>query len=135
MSRVFVDTGFWIALELRADQFHDAARLLWTEVQSKPYQFYTTWLVFSETVAFFQSRGAHEKAVDLGEHLLESPEIEMIPLDEALLRRGWDLLRRHADKAWSLADCVSFVVMREHSIPEALAFDRHFEQAGFRRLM
>jgi predicted nucleic acid-binding protein len=41
---------------------------------------------------------------------------------------------RH-DKAWSLTDCTSFVVMRQHRLTEALTTDHHFEQAGFKMLL
>ena len=39
------------------------------------------------------------------------------------------------DHSWSVVDCASFVVMRTRQIQEALAFDRHFEQAGFTALL
>lgn len=35
------------------------------------------------------------------------------------------------DKNWSLTDCITFVIMREAGLQEALTGDRHFEQAGF----
>ena len=37
----------------------------------------------------------------------------------------------HQDKTWGLVDCLSFVVMENQQISIALAFDRHFVQAGF----
>ncbi len=42
--------------------------------------------------------------------------------------------QQYADKSFSLADCVSFVVMRQRGMERALAFDRHFIQAGFQKL-
>jgi predicted nucleic acid-binding protein len=39
------------------------------------------------------------------------------------------------DKAWSLTDCISFVVMNQHGLTEALTGDHHFEQAGFTALL
>ena len=42
---------------------------------------------------------------------------------------------RRPDKEWSLTDCISFVLMRERSVHEALAYDHHFEQAGFVALL
>jgi hypothetical protein len=39
------------------------------------------------------------------------------------------------DKDWSLIDCISFVVMEEEGIQEALTADQHFEQAGFTALL
>jgi predicted nucleic acid-binding protein len=35
---------------------------------------------------------------------------------------------------YSLTDCASFVTMEEMRIEAALAFDRHFIQAGFKKL-
>lgn len=40
-----------------------------------------------------------------------------------------------ADKAWSLTDCISFTIMQENNIVEALTTDRHFEQAGYKALL
>ncbi len=37
----------------------------------------------------------------------------------------------YQDKTWGLMDCISFVVMREMKITDALTFDKHFAQAGF----
>jgi predicted nucleic acid-binding protein len=41
----------------------------------------------------------------------------------------------YADKRWTLTDCVSFVIMRERYVSEALTGDKHFEQAGFVALL
>jgi len=39
------------------------------------------------------------------------------------------------DKEWGLIDCVSFIVMQERGLTNALTTDEHFEQAGFRALL
>ena len=43
--------------------------------------------------------------------------------------------RSRRDKEWSLTDCISFVVMEDEGLREALTGDRHFEQAGFVALL
>jgi hypothetical protein len=59
------------------------------------------------------------------------------PLDQIVLAshelfsRGLDLYDERHDKNWSLTDCISFVVMKDFGLMEALTGDRHFEQAGF----
>ncbi len=45
------------------------------------------------------------------------------------------MLARRLDKDWSLTDCISFAVMQERSLTEALTSDHHFEQAGFTALL
>ena len=52
-----------------------------------------------------------------------------------LLEQGMDLYARRPDKEWSLTDCISFVVMSQNGLEEALTGDHHFEQAGFRILL
>ena len=50
----------------------------------------------------------------------------------ATYQAGFDLFANRPDKAWSLTDCISFGVMTERGLSEALTADHHFEQAGFR---
>jgi hypothetical protein len=59
----------------------------------------------------------------------------MIPATQELFDRGVALYESRPDKEWSLTDCISFVVMADHGITEALTGDRHFEQAGFVALL
>jgi predicted nucleic acid-binding protein len=55
-------------------------------------------------------------------------------VDEDLFRAAFTYLQQRRDKRHSLTDCVSFVVMQQLGIADALAFDAHFAQAGFTRL-
>jgi predicted nucleic acid-binding protein len=45
------------------------------------------------------------------------------------------LLQMQIDKTYSLCDAVSFILMQQRGITDALTTDRHFDQAGFRRLL
>jgi hypothetical protein len=38
-------------------------------------------------------------------------------------------------KEWGLTDCLSFVVMNERGVTQALTTDEHFQQAGFKVLL
>ena len=46
-----------------------------------------------------------------------------------------DLFEQRSDKEWSLTECLSFVVMGDEGIAEALTGDKHFEQAGYMALL
>lgn len=61
--------------------------------------------------------------------------MKIIRLTPALLDRGIQRFRDRPDKDWPLTDCVSFVVMEDEGIREALTGDQHFEQAGFTALL
>jgi predicted nucleic acid-binding protein len=67
--------------------------------------------------------------------LLDNPDIETVWINESLYRKAIDLLMIRQDKSYSLCDSISFVLMRERSINEALTTDRHFDQEGFIRLL
>ncbi len=127
---VFLDTGYLIALEDADDQDHDSAREH-RERLSVPLALTTTTYVFDETMTFFNKRGHHHRAVQVGERLIQSPSVELIHVDESLFHKGFDCFKVHRDKRYSLTDCVSFVVMAERDLSTAFAFDRHFTQAGF----
>ena len=73
--------------------------------------------------------------LELLDTLKASPDARIIGPSPELFERGVDLFRQRPDKEWSLTDCISFVVMRDASLTEALTGDHHFEQAGFRALL
>ena len=131
---VFLDTGFLVALHFRADQHNRAAQAEWARLKASRPQIVTSSLVLVEVLNFFVARGRHDMAVAVGRELLEGADVRLVQVDAALLRAGFDYLSRRPDKRYSLTDCVSFVLMQQLGLTEALAFDAHFAQAGFVRL-
>jgi predicted nucleic acid-binding protein len=129
----FLDTSFLIALNAADDQYHKRAVDHWRLIGRTSLLLTTTYIV-DEVVTFFNSRGRHERAVALGSLLITSGWVELLHIDEDLFRAGWDYFVKHTDKQYSLTDCISFVVMNRMGLHEALTFDAHFEQAGFRRV-
>jgi len=73
--------------------------------------------------------------VRLWERLQADPKVTIVPPSSDLLARGITLYAQRPDKHWSLTDCISFVVMEEHGLTQALTADWHFEQAGFEVLI
>ena len=134
MTPRFLDTSYVIALEAADDRNHEAALQHWRNLVPSPASLVTTSYVLTEIVTFFNCRNRHPKAVEIGTRLLQSPSIQLLHVDEDLFYEGWRFLKQHTDKSFSLTDCISFVVMERFSIRTGLAFDRHFQQAGFERL-
>jgi predicted nucleic acid-binding protein len=131
MSAVFIDTSFVVALNTSQDQWHAAAQSCWQDVLSRKASIVTTTFVFDEVVTALNARNLHRLAVTVGRQILESPAFKLFHVDDQLLSRGWDYFVRHDDKRYSLTDCISFVLMEQRGIRQALTFDRHFAQAGF----
>jgi uncharacterized protein len=131
MRKLFLDTGYLIALEAVDDQHHKTALSHWRSLSNSLPLLVTTSYVFDETVTFFNSRNRHAKAVEIGNLILESPSIKLVHIDEALFSDAWRYFIQNSDKSYSLTDCASFVVMKRLRVRAALTFDKHFAQAGF----
>jgi predicted nucleic acid-binding protein len=90
----------------------------------------------AEFLPLCRSRGVDVAgAIELVEELLNNDEVEVYWIDETLHRAAVHLLKARPDKTYSLCDAVSFVLMRQLDIGEALTTDKHFEQEGFERLL
>lgn len=95
----------------------------------------TTELViveFANALSKIDFRGSAIRMID---DLLTVLNVEVVWSDRELFDAAYDLYRNRPDKEWSLTDCASFVVMKERDISLAFTSDKHFEQAGFERLL
>jgi len=134
MTPVFLDGGYVIALEASDDENHPAAARQWRNLRRRLPPLATPTLVFAEIVTSFNTRRRHAKAVEVGNLLLETPGVTLVTADEIVIAARLGIFATTRRQIFSLADCVSFVVMRERGISKALSFDRHFVQAGFEKL-
>jgi len=134
MTPLFLDTSYIIALEAVDDQHHEDSYKHWQSLITSLPPVVTTSYVFDEIVTFFNSRNQHTKAVEVGNRLMSSPSIQFINVDEALFYKAWRYFKQHTDKSYSLTDCISFLIMGRLGIKKALTFDKHFAQAGFKKL-
>jgi predicted nucleic acid-binding protein len=92
--------------------------------------------VLVEFVALAQARKyPRDVSLSFVADVATHPDIEVIWVDENSHAAALALLRAQLDKSYSLCDAISFLLMRERGIEEALTTDKHFEQAGFRRLL
>lgn len=135
MRLVFADTGYWIALLYPRDDLHEKAIELSKRIQ--PAHIVTSEMVLVEVLNDVSKRGEYfrVKAVALIKRLKESPNIVIIPQMGRSFEAAFSLYQKRTDKDWSLTDCLSFVLMNEYGIVEALAYDKHFVQAGFVALL
>ena len=132
MKAVFADTSFYVALLSKADQGHQRA-IAWGE-RVLGRQVVTEYVLVELGSALASVKDRH-LFVPFARRLLADPETLFIPASHHLLRRGLELFAGRSDKDWSLVDCLSFAVMKQRRLTDALTADRHFEQAGFRALL
>lgn len=129
---MFLDTSGLLCLHNRAEPLHAHARTLYHAAHVRLTHSY----VLAEFVALANARRLPRlAALTFVVDLVGNPDIETAWINEALHREAMDLLLARQDKTYSLCDAVSFVLMRQRHLTEALTTDRHFEQEGFQRLL
>lgn len=130
-AAVFADTFYYIAVLRAGDSAHSRA-----VAESKiDRPIITTEFILLELGNAFAHFADLSDFLGLVHAIQTSPRITVVPLDSQLMTRGLQLMAERQDKNWSLTDYISFVVMKDMGIRDALTADRHFEQAGFRALL
>ncbi len=132
MRAIFADTYSFIGLLNPSDAYHSAVV---AASRTLVAPLVTTSCILIEVADALSQPSMRKRVVDLGGRIAGDPNVEMVVPDQVLLDHGLDLYARRPDKAWSLTDCISFVVMADRELTEALTGDHHFEQAGFRALL
>lgn len=132
MTEIFVDTFYFLALLNVKDVAHQKA-VDFSSTQDAPL-LTTAWVLteVADGLSRSSKRHAFRQVLD---DLEDDPNTVVIPPSQELFEKGVALYDARPDKQWSLTDCISFVVMDEEGLREALTADHHFEQAGFVALL
>ncbi len=136
MHELFVDNSGWENLSDSSQPFHFQATEIYHTAKVEDRQIITTNYIIIELISLLISymRVPQQKIVQFISGLKLSPYLKIIHIDSALDDQAWQFFQRYQDKDWSLVDCISFIIMKQNNINEALTTDHHFEQAGFIRL-
>jgi predicted nucleic acid-binding protein len=132
MKAVFADTSFYVAVLSPSDAYHASAE---SSAHTIRGQVITTEYVLLEVATFFSAMKNRAAFLELLRVLRNDPETTLLPSSADLWQRGLSLFAERMDKDWSLTDCISFVVMQDLELREALTTDHHFERAGFVALL
>lgn len=132
MKETFADTYFYLALLNPRDAAHSKA----LEAGRANVGFLvTTEFVLLEVADALAAPQLRERFNRLLDALHADPTVTVVPASNDLFQRGVALYRERSDKDWPLTDCISFAVMEERSIRDALTGDAHFRQAGLNTLL
>jgi hypothetical protein len=136
VSRIFVDTSAWCAIEDGGDPHHEASLQFKDEIAGT-CRLVTTDYVLDETYTLLLLNLGHERTVAFHnriEQLARANILHIVQISQALGDEAWKVFAQfNTDKEWSFTDCTSYVVMKQLDIQEAFAFDHHFEQMRFVR--
>ena len=132
-ERLFLDTVFIQALLNKRDQYHAIAKAFLPKVRAAA----TVWVTEVVLVEVGNALSANNRpaAVQFIHQCYDTANLRVVTVDTPLLTQALQLYGERPDKAWGLTDCISFVVMWEHGLTDAVTADMHFVQAGFRALL
>lgn len=126
---VFVDTYAFIAWLNPRDEAH--ARVA-TYLDAFSGSLLTTEWILVELADALSAPQARSTAAAFLKAIRADSLFDIVGYSAHVYEAGFELFATRPDKSWSLTDCISFGVMTERGVSEALTADRHFEQAGFR---
>lgn len=129
---IFVDTSYFLALVNSHDEFHQYASILGDQIEAK---LITTEAVLTEIGNALAKSQWRELAVVTLNDLRDDEDVEILSITPQLFSKALKFYSSCMDKEWGLTDCISFVVMKERKLTDALTTDHHFEQAGFKSLL
>lgn len=134
-NRLFIDTGFALSLAFAPNIHYAKAMELEQEILRQHAHLVTTHAVLTEIGNALSREKYRSAAARLLHGFENNPMVDIVPVTSDLYAKAFTLYRQRPDKRWGMTDCISFVVMHEQGITEALAHDINFEQAGFTALL
>jgi hypothetical protein len=132
MTPLFADSFYFLALYNQHDAAHERAVHAASTIVA---DLVTTDWALTEVADALSSPQHRMSCVALIDDLRRTPHVEIVPATRELFDAGWELYGERPDKDWSLTDCISFAVMQDRNIADALTGDHHFVQAGFRAIL
>lgn len=130
-AEFFVDTSAWYPLVVAKHPDHARLGSALRTLIRNHRRLVTTNLVVVETHALLLRRVGRVTALTFLQTVGETPNLVVRSSRELEAAAERDWLIRYDDQDFSFADAVSFAVMAERGIREALTLDHHFVVAGF----
>jgi uncharacterized protein len=124
-----IRSGFFAIIDQR-DLMHQEA-VAWTRARAGRMRPVTTEWIIGETCTLLIARKRHHVVPKFLDYVERSSALLSINPDDTLLRAAKIMILRQTDQGFSFVDCISFCLMTERKIVDALSTDVHFRKAGF----
>ena len=130
-AELFVDTSAWFALADLRTVGRDVVERAFRDRLAGGARLVTTNMVVAETHALLLRRISHLAALVFVTDVVSPPTVVVTSTAALEARARIDWLTRYHDQPFSFTDALSFAVMRDRKIRDALTLDHHFAVAGF----
>jgi predicted nucleic acid-binding protein len=133
LDRFLVDTSYVLARINVSDKYHAQAMRFARRVHTAA----AVWITEAVLIEIGDGASAtnRSEAIRFVKRRYQTENIRVVPNSTHLLERAIALYEHRPDKEWGLTDCISFVVMEDNRLTDALTADQHFAKAGFRALL
>ena len=133
-GQVFVDTGAWLAIAVKRDQYHKVAADYYRQLSHRRISLITTNYVLQETYTRIRYDDGHNKAIQFHKIITEAIQKGRLRVEwitPSVHEEAWTFFKNYPDHAFSFVDCTSFVVAKEVRAQTVFGFDAFFKIIGF----
>lgn len=128
---IFVDTGAWVAIADKNDQYAKRASQQYTDLILRKEKLVTSDLILVETYNLLSQTIGSKATITFGNILNSIHFLKIETVTKIDWERAWKIFEKYDDKGFSFTDCTSFVLMERIKVRTAFSFDIHFIQYGF----
>lgn len=134
-QRVFLDTSFIIALSNARDPLHAKAKELDAKLSDERVALVLHNGILFEIGDGFARLDRRQRGMQILQGVLADESYVVVETTDEIITAAISLFASRPDKEWGLTDCISFTIMDNLRMTEALTADMHFTQAGFKALL
>lgn len=130
-DKIFVDTGFWIALFDKKDKHHQIVENNKKAIL-KNYHLYSSEFIVFETITYLNcSIKNHDLALKFLDRIESINFITIFEVDISIKNKALEIFKKYTDQHFSHTDCTSFAIMEKEKLTKYAGFDDHFKSMGF----
>src|SRR6266567_52 len=132
---LFIDSGGFYALVSLNSESHELAVEIMQAAAKERRRAVTTDYILDETATLLRARDLTKLLAEFFRLTEESQALTIEWISPGRFAAARKFMLKHLDQEFSFTDCVSFIVMKELRLRDALATDKHFRIAGFHPLL
>ncbi len=132
-----MDTSAFYAVADKRDKNHKEGKALYKKLLSKKLTFLITDHIIAECATLIRRRLGYSKSADFLDLVEEGEAVglfEIFFVERAIFRKAKRIFSDMQGTKLSLVDAISFVTMQHRKVSKYFAFDRHFDEAGFKNI-
>ncbi len=126
ITRVFVDTNYFLALLNPQDSLHVRALDLAKRIEDPKLSLVVSNLILLESVTLLAMKRGRQVAIEFGEYLQNNKRIKIVQVDDEIQKKTWEIFKKVGVKDVSYVDCSILAVMQTEGISTLVSFDKHF---------